>query len=445
MTPADEHARSFMASRRPSALSPNETRVIWSEPRIKLGAELRYDASKHRAVVDGVQLAGQWFTTELAGDAFWDATHGEVVLSGPTNIKLHELSRQLTSLTRTPVELNGSHETPITLRVQRTNHGSFTLTVDGQFGWESGEVVGVKFGPASIPVRMTETSFKIARSIVQVGEGRINLASEIQYRPGPAIIRLQPGVVAESIQLTDRMTDGWLRFVIPLVQRVEHIRGTFGVEIDEATLVPDSLGQSRVAGRLKVEHADMSLTPLTRELIGALRNLQDLSPGKRRSTSDVLQGQITMPSQIVEFDLDLGVVNHKSVQFQFDKTRMTSSGDVTLDGKLAIIVEMPKDYVAIGKKPRNQLGKVVSVTVTGSVNQPTVNPTGIGTITTVISSTARNARERLRSLPAEHARNSLQRSAEAIQRTNRLLEDREKIADELQRALEESRTPKQNR
>ena len=152
-----------------------------------------------------------------------------------------------------------------------------------------------------------------------------------------------------------------------------------------------------------------------------------------------------MPSQVVEFDLNLGVVNHNKARFDFDKTRMTSSGDVTLDGKLAILVEMPMDFVAVGKKPRSQPGKVVSVPVTGSMNQPRVDPTGIGTVVTVISSTARNARERLGNQPAEHASSFLERSVEAIQRTNKLLDDSEKIADGLQRALGESRTPKQNR
>jgi len=405
---------------------------------------LRYDAVENRSIVDAAQASGEWFSAKLAGDAIWNETKGDVSLSGQTNIRLRELSARLTSLAGTTVQLNGYHQAPLELHVQRTENGAVKLTVDGKIGWESGEVAGASFGPATVPVRLTKTSLTFAKSVVPVGEGRIFLAGQLQYQPGPAMIHLKPGVFAESIQLTEEMSDGWLKFVAPPVHRVEQISGTFGAELDEATIVLGSRDQSRVAGRLNIERADMSLTPMTRELIRSLGKIQSRLLGQSASRQE-LRGQITVPSQVVDFDLDLGVVNHGKVLFDFDKTRMATSGSVTLDGKLAIIAEMPLDYVGIGGATGNRPGKAISVPVTGSFYQPRVDPAGIGGVVTVMSRTTRNAREKISEYAARRSTTFPEEIGAAAQRTENLLDASDQIANRLKRALEESRSRRRDR
>lgn len=436
--PADSSRQPFPAPNRALESPPSGVRVVWSEPKLNLEARVRYDAKTKQAVVDGVQVNGQWLAATLSGHAVWDEKHGDVSLSGPTNVRLRELGQRLTALAGTPVQLEGIHESPLSVRIRQAKNGSIALTVDGSLGWDSGKVAGLKFGAARVPIHMTETSLKITQSAVPLGDGQVRLAGELQYRPGPAVLRVQPGTVAESIQLTEEMTDGWLTYITPLVHRVERIHGVFGVEIDEATVVLGSPEQSRVVGKLNIRHADMSLTPMTRELVRALKSLQSLSKGQTRVPSEELQGQITMPSQVVDFELDSGVVNHKRAEFALDDTRMASSGAVTLDGKLAIIAQLPRDYIAIGKNPVREHDRIITLPVTGSINQPRIDPTGLGSVTTIMAKTARSVRARLSNNSAKRRKIASERRGKILKDTNKFLDDTDKVLDRLQRVLDDS-------
>ena len=86
---------------------------------------------------------------------------------------------------------------------------------------------------------MTETSVDIAPATIPVGDGRLNLAGQVHYRPGPLWMRLERGVVADSIRLTPQITDRWLKYLAPMVANSARVDGTIGVELDEALIVID--------------------------------------------------------------------------------------------------------------------------------------------------------------------------------------------------------------
>ncbi len=214
-----------------AARSDSASRVVWYEPNLKIDGMLRYDATTGGVIADAMQVAGDWFATTLSGSVLWNETVGDVRLQGPARLKMNEVANRLSSLAGMSIHAEGIQSTPLDIRAVRNPDGNVAFNVVGNLGWETGEVAGVTFGPASIPVRLTETSVDISPSRIPVGQGNLNLAGQVHYRPGPLWMKVDRGVVAESIRIDsgDDQTVGssiwhpWLRtqptLMAPLASR----------------------------------------------------------------------------------------------------------------------------------------------------------------------------------------------------------------------------------
>lgn len=368
-------------------------RVIWSEPKLRLDATIQLDRSTGRIRIDAVQIAGNWFSAQLSGTEAQVSAPLDLLLTGTATISHDAFSEQLTLLAGIPVRLDGQQKSPVTVRLKRNPQGSLALAVNGQLEWASGEVAGVKFGSVSVPVCLSEQSLRIDQSVIPVGKGKILLAGDLQYRPGPAVFRVRPGVVAESIELSSDITDRWVKFIAPPVQHVEHIQGTFGAEIDEAIINLRSPEKSKVIGRLNIDQARMSLTPMVIQLMQSMKNMRTSEDGTKRAEQETPQGLITVPTQVINFDIEMGVAHHQRALFDVDHIRIASSGAATADGKLALIVEVPRKLVT--KADKTDSDEFLSIPVTGTFLEPRVDPTGIGSVLTLMSRTARHARNTL--------------------------------------------------
>ncbi len=424
----------------------NPHRLIWKEPEVKLTGSLSYDPSTQLAVIDSVKVAGDWFATALSGEAIWNSQRGDLSLDGPLTVKLPELGKHLTELAGTEVDVRGTHVAPLKIQLHRQEDGSTALAVDGTLGWESGEVVGVKFGPASIPVRLSETRLQVASSVIPAGDGKIRLAGEVQYRSGPITIRLQPGVVAESILLTEEMTDRWLKFIAPPMMRVEKIHGTVGAELDESIIVIGAPDQTHVAGRVKIQKVEMSYTPFMQQVMDTLERLRDIVDGPAGVHRVRTDNLITMPAQNIDFDLNLGLVDHKRIEIVIDKTPIIFSGYVTLDGRLAMIAKVPASYLERHLSSQDASGKFISLPISGTTNYPLVNPTGLANVATLLTDrTAFDVGEELIRQQLEHDKVLYEDTKTLLLDGKKLLESTQIIEDGLQRILDRADERRQSK
>ncbi len=367
---------------------PSQARIVWSEPNLKVDTTFQYDLSSGQLSTKAMQIAGDWFATTLAGDATIKPTFRAAKLSGPARLKMDQVAARLSELTGTKIHAEGIQETPLDIQLSSDESGNFAFIVDGQLGWETGAFAGVYFGEATVPFRWTETSVSISPSVIPVGQGQLRLAGDVFYRPGPLWIRLEPGVVAESVRLTPEMTDRWLKYLAPLAADTARIDGTVSAEIDEAMIViddPQSLAHetmaSRVSGRLNIEGVQMTAGPLTQQIISGVDQLKSLAraiPGQA-NPSDATDPTklITMPPQSVEFLLDRGVVSHKRIYFEIDRAQLITGGQVGLDGQLDLVAQIPLDRRWLGADLQGLAGQGVSLPITGTLSRPRLDSSGV--------------------------------------------------------------------
>ncbi|MGB7348133.1 MAG: hypothetical protein WBD20_28170 [Pirellulaceae bacterium] len=362
------------------------SRVVWAEPNVSISGPVRYDRQSGKINADGVRLIGDWFATTLTGHAIWNETIGDVVLKGPASLKMDEISKRLTTLTGTEIAVEGIQETPLEIHAARDQVGNVAFTVQGNLGWDLGEIAGVQFGGATVPVRLTETTVEISPATVPVGQGQVNLAGEVFYRPGPIWLRAKPGTVATNLRLTPDMTRRWLKYLAPLAADAAQVDGTMSVELDEAIVVIDTPEHSRVKGRINIEQARMTAGPLTSQIISGLDQLKSLAT---MSLPSQLSGQprdestlITMPTQTVDFALENGVVSHQRLFFDIDRAKMMSSGRVSLDSRVNLVTQVELDERWLGSDLKGLAGNSVSLPINGTLSRPSLDFSGIRDVMT---------------------------------------------------------------
>ncbi|MFG0261347.1 MAG: hypothetical protein ACF788_03045, partial [Novipirellula sp. JB048] len=362
------------------------SRVVWSEPNVKINGTMQVDAHSGTVVTDSLKLASDWFATSLTGHAVWNEARGELALKGPTRIKMDEVAKRLSELAGTSIQMQGVQETPIEMKLTRQADAKIAMNILANLGWESGEVAGVKFGRANIPVQLTETSVFVSPSSVPVEQGRVNLAGDVHYRPGPLWMRVAPGQVAESIRLTPEMTDRWLKYLAPLAANATRVDGMLSAEVDEAIVVFDHPQQSRVLGRLNIESINLNSGPLANQIIGGLhqlRSLAQLTTPQAPPNHDTTL--IRVPAQTVDFSLDRGVVSHQRMFFEVDRAQVVTSGNVGIDGSLNLIAQVPLDARWLGSSLQGLAGQPVTLPIDGTLSRPSLDSSGVRKVVSELS------------------------------------------------------------
>jgi translocation and assembly module TamB len=364
--------------------SQQSAKVVWSEPEVKIDGSIRYDNQTGQVNADKIQVAGDWFATTLTGSFLWNDQVGNVDLNGPARLKMSEVADRLSQLTGVGIAAEGIHETPLAIQVRRTADGDVALNVAANIGWERSEIAGLTLGEASVPVVLSETTIDIAPATIPVGTGpaqmgRINLAGQVHYRPGPLWMRLERGSGAESVRLTPEMTDKWLKYIAPVAANAARINGTVGVQLDEALIVVDQPEQSRVVGRLNIAGVEMTSGPIANQIFGGIDQLKMVARSVSSDPVDSTRERslITMPPQTVDFVVDQGVVQHNRMFFDVDRAEVITSGQVALDGRLNMYAQIPLDARWLGSDLKGLANQPINLPIDGSLSQPSLDSSGV--------------------------------------------------------------------
>jgi translocation and assembly module TamB len=370
----------------PSPHSSRTARAVWAEPELKLDGLIHYDTNTGGVRADHLQVSGEWFASTLSGDVVWNGAEGNIELQGPARLQMDKVAHRLSSLAGIEIVATGTQETPLKVRVYRNPGNEVSLDVSANLGWESAQVAGLTLGPASVPIRLSETTVDVAPARIPVGQGHLNLAGQVFYRPGPLWLRINRGVIAESIQLTPEMTNRWLKYLAPLAADTTRIDGTIGAEIDEALIVLDQPQKSRVVGRLNVAGAEMTAGPMVNQILAGIDPLRTLAQAVSSPPAQPIQPLdrtlISMPAQTVGFSVEHGIVSHDRLFFEVGQVQVVTSGRVSLDGRLDMVAQVPLDASWLGSDLQQLAGQPVTLPIDGTLSQPSLDSSGVRQVAT---------------------------------------------------------------
>jgi hypothetical protein len=172
-----------------------------------------------------------------------------------------------------------------------------------------------------------------------------------------------------------------------------------------------------------------------RQLQDTLARLRDIVNGQEGMSTSLAADRVTMPAQSIDFDLNLGLIDHKRIVFDVGETQIVCNGYVTLAGRLAMVAKVPLSHFSNDAGLHDSTNEFVSVPIFGTINQPLISPTGLGNVATLIADrTAFDIGDALLRKQLQHDEVLLQDAKTLWQDTERLLESARLIQDGLQRA-----------
>jgi len=374
----------------PSVGRPGAGAVIWAEPNVRVDGVVIYNTVDGGIAANKLNLVTDWVATSLSGQVVWNETQGAIKLNGPATIRMEEVAKQLSHLAGTPIRLEGTHETPLAILVSRRPDGSSDLNVTANLGWESGEIAGVVFGPSAIPVAMNETTIAIRNAVVPVDEGRITVSADVHYQPGPLWMDVKPGVIAENLRMTPELSDRWLQYLAPMVAQATRIDGTFGVELSEAKVNLDEPMKSRVRGQLQINQVAFDAGPVANQLLGSIEQIQMIAKGRvaEATPQDKNRTLAKLPTQSVDFDFTDGLITHQRMFMVVDRATVITSGQVHVNGNLALMTQVPLDASWLGSDLKALAGKTITMPIGGTLSRPRLDPTAIRNLVTQLGTQA---------------------------------------------------------
>lgn len=362
-----------------SRLGPSDPEVIWSEPNLKVKGVTKYDWSTGVIQSDAMQIACDWFATTLSGDVDWNSQTGAVDLAGPARMKMDLVAEHLSRITGTQIDAMGVHESPLSISIHRDETDNADWSVQCRVGWESSGIAGLALGRTSIPLVINAQSVSIAPAVIPVGDGgQINFAGEVFYGDGPMWMRVQPGCTASNIQITQQMTNRWLKYLTPLAAEATQVGGIIGAEISEADVMIEDPSRSRVRGRLNIETMELSPGPLANSIVGGVDQLKALSRGGLAAPRDITgKTLVTLPPQAVDFSVENGIVSHQRLYMQIDRAQLITSGQVGMDSSVNMVAHVPLDESWIGRDLQGLAGQSISMPISGTLSRPRLDPRGV--------------------------------------------------------------------
>ena len=368
------------------------TRIIWSEPNVKLGGAIRINTANKTFVADGLEIAADWFAAAIDGDIQVNDKGMLARLGGPVRLKMDQVGKLITPLVGTEVKLSGIHETPFSIDLEQPFHpgGQTQLYAKADIGWDAGDVAGVEFGGARVPIQITQQTVSIKPTKIPIDQGFIRAAGLVHYNAVSPWMQLEPGVIADSIELTPALTQRWLKFLAPVVANSATVKGTLSAEVQEAMIVFDDTSQTRVSGQLNVGSAEMSSGPLADQLLGGINQLSTLTTlvGGRATNAKAGQTLITMPAQSIDFSVNQATVTHDRMYFNIDRASIVTSGQVGFDGRLNMTAQVPLDPRWLGRDLQGLAGQSITLPINGTINRPTVDSSGVSRVATELGAKA---------------------------------------------------------
>ncbi|HEY2827691.1 MAG TPA: hypothetical protein VGJ04_08845 [Pirellulales bacterium] len=335
--------------------------LVWQENRLTLAATAGLDRAADTMQLDSLDVGSQALTLHAAGKINDVSAQQNIDLKGKINYDWASLSALLKPYLGNRVEISGRQSRDFAVhgplnskdKVESLAGGSTdqfaclrSLTADAAVGWTQAQLYGLQTGNLDVTTHLENgtATFKPIETILtaQRSSGQLSITPVIHLSHGPPELVLGKGTILSNVQISDELSDSWLKFVAPMVTDSTRTEGSFSVELDGARVPLADPKKADVGGRLIVQNMTVTPGPLFRTFVVIGQQVEALVQGRIPSAG--LNGDtalLKIDDQKVDFHLVDGRVYHQGLSMQVGQVTMRTRGWVGLDESVNIVVEIP--------------------------------------------------------------------------------------------------------
>lgn len=256
------------------------------------------------------------------------------------------------------------------------------LQVQTELGWDRGQVFHMPVGPANIQATLASGVASLNTGEIPFSQGRLLLTPKVDFRSESPVATLDPGPLAENIQLSPEICRDWLKYVAPLVADATSAQGKVTITTDGVSvpLVDPLAMQAR--GAVDLQQVTIGAGPLATQLLEAVQGVRSLLKPDQTESRD-LTVWMQLERQTVPFAVENRRVYHEGLAMHVKDFTIRTKGSVGLDQSLSMVAEIPIADDWIGKEPWLQglKGQSLQIPISGTVSRPVIDTKAIQQLT----------------------------------------------------------------
>ena len=363
-----------------NTLSSN-ARTIWEEPNTRMIAVVRKPADSNRLTIDQFDLSTEWIRTSLKGQLVPQGNSRQLLMEGTSKCDMDRLGLRIGPMMPLELKLTGKHESELKLFASLGQQAVEEFDLSTMIGWESGSLAGAVLPSAEIPIQANLKELKFLGSKIPLGNGWINLSGSIHQHQNETWIELNPGAIAEQLEISPAMSKQWLRYIAPLMADATEINGLVGLNLNEAKINLSDPAKTRLRGQLELDTIRLIAGPLTNQLIQSVQQINSI--GKvfsgqpaSREPSTILK----MPKQSINFSVANQIVAHERLLLDVDRAQVITNGQVSFDGQMNLTAMVPLDARWLGSDLQRLAGQTLSLPIRGTLDRPLLDATNLSRV-----------------------------------------------------------------
>jgi hypothetical protein len=387
---------------KPAANDNNPWHILWQEPTALLNSQLAVAPTWDKITIDRATVQAKAVQVAAQGSVADFAQTPRLDLTGQWIPNWEAISAIVQGYTGKAIELRGR---PVAedFRVQGPlfagdpNSKSFIspqLVAETSASWDSGQLLGMTVGPASIKANLKDAVLGFNDPQIQIGPGRIHFNPLLDLRGDPTLVWTR-GPILETVDLTPEICQGWFKYVAPLLAEATRARGRLSLEVDGAQVPLFAPMNGRASGRMIIDQATVEPGPLGQQLIQLVNTVKQMADGNaldallksgaNQALSPAAQeAWLQLPAQQIGFKFDQQQFINDGMTLDVRGVQVKTRGAIGADSSLNLVAEIPIADSWIQKQPAlaSLKGQSIQIPIGGSLTQPRLDNRALAQLST---------------------------------------------------------------
>ncbi len=389
--------------------------TVWSEPQLTTAAAGSYAASRDQLTLTEFHATTPSISVTSRGDLTQVTTAPIVDLSGELKYDLALLANKLRDRLGPELQLQGQESAPFTVKGPLTTSSLAVgttlprippsptvtamvppdLTAETTIGWDALSAYGLALGPQHVTARLAQGTLSFSPLKTTLAEGTISLAPRIELNASPMMLVVDQGTVAEGIQITPEMFQGWFKYIAPILAGAATADGRMSIYLQGAQVPLSQPLSASLAGSLMIDGARVKPGPMAEQLLAIVTEVATLLQRQAPNLGFLSEGRdwLEISPQQVDFQMSQGRIYHRNLEFKSGEVTLRTQGWVGIDQTVGIMAEVPIQDEWIGKQKllAGMQGQAIRIPIQGTLSRPQLERSAVAQLSRqMVESTAQN-------------------------------------------------------